>query len=508
MFPDLPPVIHSDADLTALGTTMVAPTQAQPESNIPAVFTYFGQFVDHDITLDTTPLPDVERDPLGLTNFRTPALDLDSVFGGGPKLSPHLYESDHVTLKVGTTEPARGPNTGDLPRDGAGKALLGDGRNDENLIVAQLHLSFLRFYNRIVQRFKDAGTPPLALFQTARRAAVWHYQWVVVHDFLPRIVGPEVITDILDHGRRFYSPTGPKPFMPVEFSVAAYRYGHSMVRQSYKFQVDTDATFPTASIAQFFTFTELFAAGSPSHTIAGTNWPMRPKDWRSFAELSPTAPPQGAAPIDPILALSLGNLPHGDLSSQPNLAVRNLQRGRFYGLPSGQAVATRMGVVPLTPTQVAGGRAIPKSVANLTPLWYYVLREAELVGGGNRLGPVGGRIVAEVLLGLLDADPTSYRHCKRIPILPQPFPVPRRLPEFEVVSLLGRFPKAPLPEVIRPAARAPQFAPAAAAVADIDLRNPEIAEALQIFRCWKPFLGPTPGVFTLADLLRFANEGP
>lgn len=102
---------------------------------------------------------------------------------------------------------------------------------------------------------------------------------------------------------------------------------------------------------------------------------------------------------------------------QRSLTSRDLQRGVALDLPSGEAVAREMGVEPLTDEE-CGLRATGWDAE--TPLWYYVLKEAEVRAGGERLGPVGGRIVAEVLLGLLDADSGSHRHVEPAwkPVLP------------------------------------------------------------------------------------------
>ena len=102
--------------------------------------TFFGQFIDHDLTLDTLPQPDAPVDPTTLVNGRTFAFDLDSVYGGGSSKSPQLYDGDK--FKIGVATDGLSP---DLPRDPeTGQAILVEHRNDENLIIAQIHLSFLQ----------------------------------------------------------------------------------------------------------------------------------------------------------------------------------------------------------------------------------------------------------------------------------------------------------------------------------------------------------------------------
>ncbi|MCU0855501.1 MAG: hypothetical protein MUF63_11490, partial [Rhodobacteraceae bacterium] len=207
MFPTLQPLHASDDKLFALAQAMVDPDPAAPAGDnpgVPAGFTYLGQFVDHDLTLDLTPLDVQAADPLATTNFRSPALDLDSLYGQGPQLSPFMFARDPFTnrmsakLVIGTAaESDAGPfgtipaMPNDLPRGANGRAIIGDERNDENLLVAQTHLAVMKFHNAVVDRLSTgAGAPTgLALFNEARRVTTWHYQWMVLHDFVERLVG-------------------------------------------------------------------------------------------------------------------------------------------------------------------------------------------------------------------------------------------------------------------------------------------------------------------------------
>ncbi|SEQ92826.1 peroxidase family protein [Microlunatus flavus] len=286
----------------------------------------------------------------------------------------------------------------DLPRDEVGAAYLGDPRNDENLVVAQLHTVFLRLHNA----FRDQGKT----FAQAQKLCRWHYQWLIVHDFLPRIVGPDLVQrlvvakdGVLTADAAFYKPRNlSKPYIPVEYSVAAYRYGHSMIRAEY--EVQDGHTVP------------IF--GRDGDEDLRGNRPIPENlwiDWNYFFDIPGVEPPDDrnmARKIDTQISLPLATLPPTVVAPTAGaivaLAERNLLRGKRLGLPAGQDVATAMGVAPLTNAQLglSGGGWNKKA-----PLWYYVLKEAEL-GGGNRLGAVGGRIVAEVVLGLLAADKTSY----------------------------------------------------------------------------------------------------
>ena len=144
--------------------------------------------------------------------------------------------------------------------------MIGDPRNDENLIVAQTHLAFLKFHNRVMDTLPqgagnsgDEDRP----FGRARRTVRWHYQWLVLNDFLPRVLDRAVLNDIRNNGRRFYdfdaAPFGGRPFMPLEFSVAAYRLGHSMVRETYDYNRTFNGLGPPAlsdaTLGLLFAFT-------------------------------------------------------------------------------------------------------------------------------------------------------------------------------------------------------------------------------------------------------------
>ena len=247
MFPDLHPFSIEDGPLQELADAMTDSDPASAAGNndkVPSGFTYLGQFVDHDITLDLTAIGEKESDPTAVENFRTPALDLDSVYGLGPDGSRHLYarnpgdadgKNPGPTFLIGKTiNVAAGGVTGDhrndLPRGPEGFALVGDHRNDENLIVAQTHVAILKFHNKVCAQLAAAGTPANAIFAEARRLVTWHYQWMVLHDWIERVTEKGIVAKILEHGRRFYR-FQTTPFMPVEFSAAAYRLGHSMVRE-------------------------------------------------------------------------------------------------------------------------------------------------------------------------------------------------------------------------------------------------------------------------------------
>ncbi len=476
--PTDPPPSDSQPDSTADGNT----------HRIPAGFTYLGQFVDHDLTQDPTALaPDDEVTVEDLVGGRSPVLDLDSVYGRGPKhpQDQRFYAADGIKLKTGTTEafdlaPITVPNATnpnpphtsstnvdrdgfDLPRVGTGttkaakrEALIPDTRNDENLAVAQTHLAFIHFHNRVVDHLGAHGVPGVLLFDRARGEVVRHYQWMLRKDHLPRIIDSDLVDDVFTNGRKFFEVTGSAgtvtttygntATMPIEFSVAAYRLGHSLIRGFYQwnrvFNDGPTGALGIATLFQLFTFSgtsgtltatnpntpdELDKPDSGTFLRLPTNWIV---DWRRLHDFTGTTlteklPPDGrtneAKRIDTLLVNPLDHLPAGTFVEgrnqnppipiddiQRNLAFRNLTRANMVRLASGQQMACLFEAKELTAEEIltgAGGvnlttpegqlsQAQQDALVASTPLWFYILREAELNGG--RLGAVGGRIVAEV----------------------------------------------------------------------------------------------------------------
>lgn len=397
-----------DGAATASGWNAATPPADGDNVAIPAGYTYFGQFVDHDITFDAASSLQRQNDPDALVNFRSPRFDLDSVYGSGPEDEPFQYELDELHLLIT-------PNVNgfeDLPRNRDHVAIVGDPRNDENTIVSQLQLGFLRLHNRFVDEVLSEGqlTERDDQFAEAQRRTRWHYQWALVHDFLPRLIGQEMFStlyrsakkDELPEIKLRYYKAKTSAYMPVEFSAAAYRFGHSQIRDRYAINSDVERQLfvqgdDAGGLVDFRGRQSL----PPSWTIA---WPF-------FFELGPDAP-QPTRLINTKLSQSLFDLPHRAGSSPQSLAFLNLRRGQTLSLPSGQAVASHMKHPVLSTDQLRGPEGAP--VPEPTPLWYYLLREAEIHGeGGVRLGPTGARIVGEVLLGLLEQDPTSFYNVDR-----------------------------------------------------------------------------------------------
>ena len=447
---------ESRANLMALGAAM---TPAVPdgekdgrdgeESGIPALYTYFGQFIDHDITFDPMTTLISHSDPDALTDFRTPALDLDNMYGRGPDDQPYLYDSTGTKFLLGKPLDNNGF---DLPRNTANpaRAIIGDPRNDENGIISQYQGLMLTFHNRV------AEDHPHLDFRSLQKIVRWHYQWVVINDFLTRIVAPNVIESLKTNGQydqskiKFYRWKN-NPFMPVEFSAAAYRLGHSMIRPGYRMN-DTRllAIFENPAQTQPGSLAG-FQAVAHDHGI----------DWKRFIDIGPPRPwggePKEGQPIgdaeqqqrlqfayrlDTSIVSPLTVLPESVAPDVPrNLAQRNLLRGFELGLPTGQDVARAMGVIPLTDEEILIGKKLDLPLSDgdtlpipmseqaelevfhgKCPLWTYILAEAmynaqkidiPVEPAGTQvttpqLGEVGGRIVAEVFLGMLFGDSDSF----------------------------------------------------------------------------------------------------
>jgi hypothetical protein len=415
------------------------------DSGTPAAYTYFGQFLDHDITFDQgslgiealaepglVPLESLD----GLRNSRTSTADLDSVYAVGPE------GRDGDRLVVGRVTPIGGTarpllkipgksELNDLPRQPRSSdkgidraAIIGDPRNDENTIVAQMHTAFLKAHNALVATGMT--------FDAAREALILRYQAVVLNDFLREVCDKTVVKDVLANGPKFWRVKSAKNlFMPVEFSVAAYRFGHSMIRKQYDFNLNFSDRF-VSDFGTLFSFTALsgnigeVAAPAPGEFPHEAGFDTLPEnwiiEWERFLPLAATKP-QMARLIDPRLTDQMFFLKDtfgqpegtdflaGSQAAQlaPKLAMRNLLRGYLFGLPTGQAVARHMKLAPLRGKALIDALPTPELQAaaepfkDATPLWFYVLAEAGDMNGakGMHLGEVGSRIVAETLWNLI-----------------------------------------------------------------------------------------------------------
>lgn len=446
------------------------PPEPPRDSTIPSIYTYWGQFIDHDITLNTNgpdddsgprgdqALGDIVNDPFrafqpdvvrrSLHNGRIPLLDLDSLYGSGPRFegekdrgttrSEAAYVPSSAKLRLGRigTEPfgpfslvAPGDDPQrDLPRSAEPGSermpLIPDSRNDENLIVAQFHVAMIRFHNAVVDWVARHepwnAVTQRELFDRAQELVRFHYQWLVVNDYLRTLTKAGVLDSVLATGPTLFRPAR-RVSMPLEFAVAAFRFGHSMVRGAYDFNVNFTGNGPggVASLDLLFRFTGNGGLSpnpaNPSPALP-SNWPV---EWPRLTDKGDPLSFRMARKIDPFLADGLGHLLNeGNTATDPikallkQLAQRNLLRGYMLALPTGEAVAAELRARPLTPAQLRQN-ASPEVVAALdaldgTPLWYYVLKEAEVQGNGNFLGEVGSRILAETFVYLLRLDPESF----------------------------------------------------------------------------------------------------
>jgi Animal haem peroxidase len=355
---------------------------AHGDARVEAGWPFFGQYVAHDLTADRSPLR-AHTDLAALRNMRSPRTNLESLYGGGPVGSPYLYRRDDPAKLL--------EHDGDVPRNEDGIALVGDPRNDVHVFMSQMQVGFIRAHNRLVDRLRADHVAEGELFEEARRSLSWHYQWLIVNELLPVLVGRELVDELLDTGPRHYRPEE-EPFIPVEFADAAYRYGHSQIRQLYRLQRE-GAARPV--------FPDLVGFGPVGD---------RRVDWSLLFDVPGAPPAQRAKPIDGQLPRSLIELPvaiTGVVEDQAyrSLAARDLERGQGTGLPSGESVARAIGVDSLTEDEVG---LVRYGWRDETPLWLYVLRESAVRQDGDRLGAVGGQIVGEVLVGIIARDPESY----------------------------------------------------------------------------------------------------
>ena len=402
MFPELPRLISNPHDLREAGRKD-GPMDEGVHGSIgatttPLGFVFFGQFIDHDVTLDVTSSFDQLNDPGAIENFRTPALDLDCIYGSGPEASPHLYyhappnptptqeaiNGKHLLTLKDDLVRALSENDGNPNR----VALIGDPRNDENRIISQLQLSMHYFHNAVVDKLIAENVPDGEVFEEAQRITRWHYQWVVVNDFLVRMVGAELVEDILCNGRKIFDCKH-HPFIPIEFAAAAYRFGHTMVTMKVKYNGShTDVELFGDELGNGFKANE-----------AGVI------EWANF--FGNSAQPAGS--VDIRLPSDLLELPFVPSNDERSLATRNLLRAQSFGLPSGQQVHAAISEAcgEDLPVPDLAKFKLPPELETCTPLWLYMLGEG-LLSKGQQLGPVGGRIVAEVLIGLLECDNTSY----------------------------------------------------------------------------------------------------
>ena len=394
--------------LIALGETMVDPDPRDTafDSKIPSAYTYLGQLIDHDVTrqsfanqptMNQTTLPLSVQQVHEIPNARSAGLDLDCIYGPAIEQGTS-YEVPRDTRnpeKLRVERMAGLPPTPELPRerDSPHAARIGDRRNDENLIISQLHLAFMLAHNKLV----DEG----ATFENARQQLRRHYQWIVVNDYLPRIADPAVVKALLDGEIEQFDPPDDNSFMPVEFAVAAFRFGHTMIRDVYNY----NSLFERVPLFQL-----LLPGFLTEYHHVPVDWTI---DWTRFFDGR-----NMARRFDTTLAQGLTRLDDGKGHPLPfGLATFDLLKGFFLRLPTGEAVARRLKETELSTGDLLKvvskeqGEVLSKSFAGRTPLWFYILAEAQASDTG-RLGRVGSRIVASVLIGLVRKSKDSYLRIK------------------------------------------------------------------------------------------------
>ena len=419
----------------ALGPMQENESEQPSKPSLRAGFTFLGQFIDHDLTefrVVDEEMRLIEKNPtLGVrqrvapeenitsTNGRTGLLDLDSVYGLLGDDEPRLFDGQGFFL-LGSEPRSNQQGSRDIQRnvDYADGRLIGDPRNDENKIIVQLHTLFMRLHNDIHQR--KGGNHPFGsdCFKETKQLVQKIYRQIVLCDYLPRIVQQDIINRVkasLEKGTSFYQKMNRSVnqgleteesvvAMPVEFAHAAFRLGHSQLINGY--QLNANNALPL--------FNTLETVGSQAGDLRGNQAITAATEitWSYFFGASA----QYGAPLDTTLPSSLFRLPQPAVTEPPiSLAERNILRAIDFGVPSGQEVAVALrqnqnyGSIPLVagndlaiPSEVL---AIEPSLEVLTPLWYYILREAEILNpNGSELGSVGGYIVAETLLGSLLAS--------------------------------------------------------------------------------------------------------
>jgi hypothetical protein len=452
MFPDLPPFLTDNPDpaaalpaLQALAASMldpnittannpVAATFAQPSPGgtpghrdnlaMGSGFTYLGgQFTDHDMILDLQPQPEVffGRDkkgflltpgpqPVRVDNFETFDFDLSSVYAGGPGKSPQLYAADGVHFLL---QEDNGNGVRDLPRNPDGTAILVEHRNDENEIIAQAHVALLKFHNAIADQL---GTG----YARTRKMVLDYYQWAFLHDALPHFCGQDTVDGLLSGDiPRLYDPGHlNRPLVPFEVTGAAYRFGHSIVRKAYIINdlLANGQPAPANAPLKLQVFN-----GTDADLHGGRPLPaFRQIEWGNFLpELNENPPgPAGidvnfSRLIDTQVSSGLFTLPIGgpagaEAAGSNVLGFRNMLRGYFYGLASGQDVARAMGETVWAPDEVIDPGVVP-GFSTGTPLWYYVLYDSFRQRDGVTLGPVGARLVADVFLAMYQARGGLFR---------------------------------------------------------------------------------------------------
>jgi Animal haem peroxidase len=413
----LPPFRHSgdpegiEFRLRALAESMHPTLQeelflkkATPAGLPPAAgYTYFGQFIMHDLTFDDTPFRAAgEQEPNDTVNGTTPRLDLNSVYGDGPGSVAHGHLYSGIRFKVGTVLSPITQRPFDVPLVN-GRPAVADARNCENAIVRQIHCMFLLLHNLITDGLQPTIADPKKVFETARSHVRWHFQRLVRDDFLPNVCSKMVYRAVVRRNHRLIHWPWGHFSIPVEFSQAASRFGHSMVRENYQL---AETPKRVATLAELFESARGEGALSAGLAI----------DWNFFlrdrGEPSETIDTSMVNPLRELPDASIHPFVNSPAPHEPHmLAERTLCRGARTRLPTGQQMRVALGAAPIISETNRSWKVLRSlGFEDETPLWYYILLEAEINEDGNRLGAVGSRIVAEVIEACLRHDPESFLH--------------------------------------------------------------------------------------------------
>jgi hypothetical protein len=402
--------------MTALGIAMIDDgtrvSDDGPEILLDAGYTYFGQFLSHDLTKDVSSVDEAwQREPEQLRNLQTPKLDLHVLYGDGPDASPELYEEDGIRLKTGG--PAASTASFDVCVARDGTRLLADDRSAENIVLRQMTAVFVRLHNLAVTRLRPQLKCPDRVFVHAQRQTRRQFQYLVVHDYLQSVLDNQVYKKIFIEGKTDVEWGAFS--IPIEFSAAAMRFGHAMVRPNYLLSFGKEMFLQellgkTSDRGPLEEDQEIhwgffFQGAGPESTVTS-----RPIDTK-------LAPPFQDLPAD-LIGTPETKCPFGRIAGHPSqLPVRTLLRGAGLRLPSGQTAARACNQELLTEQelttnsvgdQTEQGRILREAgLTKETPLWYYILKESEVRRNGNRLGAVGSYIVGETIHAALRADPES-----------------------------------------------------------------------------------------------------
>lgn len=389
-------------------------TDVQRGTPPPAAYTYFGQLIAHDLTLDQTPLPRATgfaSIPAETVNAADARLNLNHLYGFGPGSAQHgsLYAEDGASFRIATVQ-KDSRCAFDFPMGEYGPESAED-RNLENVILRQICAMFLKLHNCAVEELSSA-MDPIERFNRARNRVCWQYQWLVREDFLEKTIDEVIRRKIIRRGQHCIDWQSKGFAIPVEFSQAVFRFGHSLVRDEY-FLSQYEQNVPLEHI---FDGRRRFKSLDPKLAI----------DWERFLPVKTSNnKPVPAMAIDTTIVTPLFHLPSDKVHHltdfeapplPPQLPVRTLLRGASTRLVNGERLAQELELPTLQEKKLSGGEVSWRkldelNLTNRTPLWYYILLEAELEQRGERLGPVGSQLVAEVIDGSLKTDLNSYLSC-------------------------------------------------------------------------------------------------